>query len=181
MVKFETNGKLGTASINLPTSVNELTGDYLYLLTKHISVADNYSLIALCHKEKLSNFVIAGRGNKNEMSTAVVPLFVKSGYIDIKSDSTFIKSISSGEKLIISPSALSLGYHVNVATNDLTMGKFAALIDGDKDAMRNALALNTDVYFIEFKLIPNNEIIGVYNSIDDKFINPFSISRTAIN
>lgn len=175
MVKFETNGKLGKATINFPTSINELTGDYLYSLTKHISVADNYSLVALCHKEKLSNFVIAGRGNKGEMSTSVVPLFVKAG----KTDAPFIKEIKEASKVIISPSALSLGYHVNVANNDLNMGKFTALIDGDKDAMRNALALNTNVYFIEFKLIPNNEIVGVYNSIDDKFINPFGISRTA--
>ena len=80
MVKFETNGKQGDAIIKLPTRIDEITPEYLKAITSHIKVADNYSLIALCHKEKLSNFVIAGRNNKGEMSTAVVPLFVKTGY-----------------------------------------------------------------------------------------------------
>lgn len=177
MVKFEVNGKLGNGVITLPTNLKELVDyDYLYNLSSHIDVADDYSLIALCHKEKLSQFVIAGRGNKKEMTTSVVPLFIKSG----KSTNIFINAINRGAKIIISGSALSLGHHVNVANNHLNMSKFAAAIDGDKDAMRNALAVNTDVYFVEFKLIPNNEIVGVYNPIDDKFINPFCITLSAV-
>ena len=163
--------------IILPTNISELTEhDYLYNLSSHVDVADDYSLIALCHKEKLSNFVIAGRGSKKEMATSVVPIFVKSG----KSTNIFINSIKKGSKVIISGSALSLGHHVAVTNNDLNMSKFASIIDGDSNAMRNALALNTNVYFVEFKLIPNNEIIGIYNPIDDKFINPFCISLSQV-
>lgn len=173
MLKFETNGKLGKVVLTFPTYISELTPDFLQRLTEVIQVADNYSLIALCHKEKLSAFVMAGKNNKSEMSTAVVPIFVKKG----KTDSEFINSINVSEKLLITPTQLAIGLHVNVPGNTLTMGTLLKHIDGDGYAYQNALKESGNVYFIEFKLIPNCDILGVYkNENYTSFDNPFAIS-----
>lgn len=172
MVKFETNGKNGKVIVTLPTSIKELTPEYLGAITDEIAIADNYSLIALCHKEKLSTFVMAGRSKKNQISTAVVPIFAKRGETNV----VFNTGIEVGDKLLISPTAMSMGLHVNVPMNTLTMGKFVDLIEGDTKVYQNALKHKEDVYFIEFKLIPNNEIIGIYKPNRRKdFENPFAL------
>ena len=167
MVKFETNGKNGKVIVTLPTNLEEITPEYLGAITDEIAVADNYSLIALCHKEKLSAFVMAGRNKKNEISTAVVPLFVKRGLntssvSSIDGVPSFHPLIEVCDKLIISPTAMAMGLHVNVPMNTLNMGKVVALLEGDGYAYQNATKVTDPVYFLEFKLIPNNEIIGCY-------------------
>lgn len=181
MLKFETNGKLGKCIINLPTSINEITPKYLLDVTANIAVADNYSLIAICHKEKLSAFVLAGRNKKSEMTTSVVPIFVKRGFItDDKSigcPNNFNDFVTSGIRLLITPTAISMGLHVNVPENDITMGKFMAAIDGDGCAYQNASKHNETVYFIEFKLVPNCDILGAYGNKTKAFENPFAITR----
>lgn len=182
MLKFETNGKLGKCVITLPTQLNEITSDYLSNITRNIGVANNYSLIAICHKEKLSAFVLAGRNKKSEMTTAVVPIFVKRGNLTddkfVGSPTNFNELVESGTRLLITPTAISMGLHVNVPGNDITMGKFMAAIDGDGYAYQNASKHNENVYFIEFKLIPNCDILGAYlNKNDIAIYNPFAITR----
>lgn len=173
MLKFETNGKLGKVILTFPTSISELTPDYLQRLTEEIKVADNYSLIALCHKEKLSAFIMAGKNHKSEMSTAVVPIFVKKG----KTDSDFINRINVSDKLLITPTQMATGLHVNVPGNTLTMGTLLKYIDGDGYAYQNALKESGNVYFIEFKLVPNCDILGIYkHDSNASFENPFAIS-----
>lgn len=171
MVKFEANGKLGKVIIKLPTSLNEITPEYIGAITDEIVVADNYSLIALCHKEKLSAFVLAGRSNKNEISTSVIPLFVKRGFTE---DKSFQPNIEVCDKLLITPTAMSMALHVNAPMNNITMPKFMAAIEGDRFAHQNALALNEYVYFLEFKIIPNCDILGVYKTnLRKDYTSPF--------
>lgn len=172
MIKFETNSNLGKVIVNLPSKLDEITEDYLINLTKSVEVAPNYSLIALCHREKLSAFILAGRKNKAEINTAVVPLYVKSG--DIDNNDSFIKSFKPTTKLLIPGSVLAMGLHVNVPNNNLTPSKFINVIEGDRDAYSNAIKLNSDVYFLEFKIVANNEIIGKFNESDNDFYNPFN-------
>lgn len=175
MVKFETNGDNGKQILTLPTKVSDLTPEYLAYLTDDIMIADNYSLVALCHKEKLSAFVLAGRSKKDQMNTSVIPLFVKRGYHE---DNDYMSRIEVCDKLLITPTALSLALHVNSPRNTLTMGHLINAIEGDKNAHINALKLNTDVIFVEFKIIPNNEILGVYKGIKvNEFDNPFKVVK----
>lgn len=180
MVKFETNGKNGKVIVNLPTSLKEITPEYLGAITDEIAVADNYSLVALCHKEKLSAFIMAGK-RKNEISTAVVPIFVKRGTTTDELDNIhhalipFHPMIEVCDKLLISPTAMSMGLHVNVPMNTLNAGKVIALLEGDKFAYQNAYKIVDPVYFLEFKLIPNNDIIGCYKpKLRKDFDNPFA-------
>ena len=173
MLKFEVNGKKGNVILNLPTSIEELTKDYLINITNEVNVGNNYSLIALCHREKLSAFIMAGRNKKNDMSTAVVPIFIKHGSITTDSH---VNNINVGDKLIIAPSNMAMGLHVNISKNTLTMGTLLNFIDGDGFAYQNALKYKEQVYFIEFKIIPNCDIVGYYkdnNSTD--FDNPFAV------
>lgn len=180
MVKFETNGKKGKVIVNLPTKIEEITPEYLGAITDEIAVADNYSLVALCHREKLSAFIMAGKRNQNQISTAVIPLFVKRG-LDTSSVSnvgdvpTFHPLIEVCDKLLISPTAMSMGLHVNVPMNTINVNKVIDLLDGDGYAYQNASKFTEPVYFIEFKLIPNNEIIGCYKpKLRKEFNNPFA-------
>lgn len=170
MIKFEANGKQGKVIVNLPTSVEEITPDYLNYVSDEIELADNYSLIALLHREKLSAFVMAGRNTKAELNTAVIPVFVKRGNIN----GGFNASINTGDRVLMSPTTMSLGVHVNVPKNTLNLIKVMALIDGDGRAYQNAAKITTPVYFLEFKLIPNSDIIGVYKAkADIDYNNPF--------
>lgn len=172
MVKFETNGKNGHLFINLPTSIEEITPEFLTGITHKVKVADNYSLICICHKEKLSSFIMAGRSKKNEISTAVVPIFVKSG----NTEAVFMSEFNVGDKIIISPSQMAMGYHVSIPNNPLTMGNLMKATEGDNYAHKNSLGYGKDVIFTEFKIVPNCDIIGRYdNTSSVSYNNPFEV------
>lgn len=174
MLKFEVNGNLGSHVLNLPTKLEDITQSYLSYITKGVSIAPNYSLIALCYKEKLSTFLLAGRGTKKEVSTAVIPLFIKGG----DTDSHFINTMLIGTKLIVSPSDMAMGYHVNCPKNTLNINLLAAYTEGDSLAYQRAVAIKDNIYFLEFKLVPNNAIVGCYNNIqeDDDYDHPFRVT-----
>lgn len=170
MIEFETNGKNGNYAFNLPTSLNEITKDYLEEVTKDVMVADNYTLVGVCYREKLSNLVLSVKQRKNNITTAVVPIFVKKGV----SDPGFYNGIEIGNKLILAASDIAIGHHVVAPKNLLTIENFLNFIEGDTDVYHKALGKNEYCYFIEFKLVPNCNIHGYYktnNNID--YVNPF--------
>lgn len=176
MVKVEVNGEKQTRIIILPTSVSEITPEYLGGITDEIVVADNYSLIALCHKAKLSDFILAGRNKKQQLSTQVVPLFVKRG----KTEWEFSSFIEVADKLLITPTAMSMGLHVNVPMNTLNVERIISIIEEDKGIFPKTVAIKDPVYFLEFKIIPNSDIQGIYKPKYRKdFDNPFAITNNA--
>lgn len=171
MLKFETNGKLGRVEMNLPTSIKEITPDYLLSVTDGIKVGDNYSLIGLVYYESLSSVILANNRKQKSVTTAVVPIFVKSG----NTDADYIKSIKVGEKIIIAPSDISLGHHVTCPANLITINNILNYTEGDKDIYGKALANNRPCCYLEFKLVPNCNIHGSYDdemkaTIDNPFI-----------
>lgn len=170
MIEFEVNGKRGKHVISLPTSLKEITSDYLLEVTKDVALPEHYSLIGVCYREKLSTIIMNARQNKN-MTTAVVPVFIKSGTED------FTLALSA-EKIIVSSSQLSLGYHVTCPKNNININNFVSYIEGDGYAYQNAIKANEYVYFLEFKIIPNSDIVGVYKDLKDDttFDNPFKIT-----
>lgn len=158
MLKFTTNGKNGTNILTLPTKLEEITSDYLKNVTKEVGIANNYSLIGVCYKEKLSNIIMTSRQRKPNANIAVVPIFIKAGITDSK----FVNDINIGDKLIVSPSQISLGHHVAAPKNNLTISTFLFYCEGDNDVYQKALTYSEYVYFLEFKIIPNCDIIGTY-------------------
>ena len=170
MLKFEINGKNGTFELNLPTSLNEITPEYLKDVTSTIQVADNYSLIGICYREAFSTVIFPNNTKKKNLTTAVVPLFVKCG----KSDNDFINNINTGDKLIIAPSQIALGHHVNAPRNLITINNILNCINGDTKIYQETLKTSEQCYFLEFKLVPNVDINGVYKTdTNTHFINPF--------
>lgn len=169
MVKFETNGNVGKINWNIPTKLSEISSEYLSNVTANIDVADNYSLVALCYHEKLSSIILAARKSKNEEHIGVVPLFVKSG----ANDNKFIDSLQTGEKLVISGSDISMGFHVAAPKNKLTISSFVASLEGDKECYQKSMTVTDLCYFIEFKLIPNVAIHARYNDKNVDVKNPY--------
>lgn len=171
MLKLKTNGKNGSYILNLPTSLNEITSDYLIDVTSSINVAPNYSLIGICYREAFSSVLFANNTKKKNLTTAVVPIFVKCG----KCDNDFINNILIGDKLIISSSQIALGQHVNAPYNTLTINHIINCTLGDTNIYKESLKYNDPCYFLEFKLVPNVDIVGVHKTDDPEFhtCNPF--------
>lgn len=163
MLKVTTNGKLGAYEMNLFTSISEVTPSYLSDVTRNIYVADNYILVALLCREKLSSAIIAMKQNK-PANTPTIPVFVKAGHIE----NSFMKSIAPCDKLIIAPSDVAMGNHVNAQYNEFSFNNVMSKFDGDGTAYQRIAQQIKDsgesdeVYFIEFKLIPAVNIKGYY-------------------
>lgn len=169
MLNIKVNGTKAEYELNLPTSMNEITDEYIDEVTRHINVAPNYTLIGTIFKEKPSTLILAARQRKNKSDIAVIPIFIKAGATDDK----MISSIKLHNKLIIAPSDIMLGHHVASPNNDITINKFMDLIDGDKDIYTKLLN-SPYCYFIEFKIVPNCNIHGYYGPTDVAgFVSPF--------
>lgn len=158
MVTFETNGKVGQLVLQLPNSLNDLTEELITKAAPRVEIADNYSLIAVCYREKIANIILASNQKKNEMSASVVSMFVKGG----ATDNNYCKNLKCGDTLIVSGSDIALGFHVGSPANQYTIDQLLRAVDGDKDAYTNALKIGDYCYFLEFKIIPNVAIHGNY-------------------
>lgn len=159
MLTLELNGKEGKFLANLPTSIKEITEDYLKDVTSKVVVAPNYSLIGIVFKEKLSTIILASRSKKDNKGIPVIPIFIKAG----KCDDEFVNYINVGDKLIISNSDIMMGHHVSTPENKLTINNFLAIGEGDAELYKKAASNNEYCYFVEFKLVPNCNIHGRYD------------------
>lgn len=180
MKRFLVNTKDGSeVEFNFPTSLNELTEDILKDIVSNIEVADNYALIALCYSERLSNMIMSARVNKKEAKIKVTPIFVKAGNTDVE----FINNAKCGQRVIAMQSQISLGIHVNVPGNKLTIQYFSAVVTETNDReIYNKELQNPDqseCIFIEFKLVPVCDITGLINN--DKPIPAISNTFVRVN
>lgn len=147
---------------NFPTSIAEISDDYLKAITNNVKVADNYSLLAIIYRETLGSMVLANKQKRSSMASGVIPVFVKAG----KTDNEFINSLTLKDKVIIASSELMQGHQVNVVGNELSISKFWSILEKDKSI---ASRYNNDYgkekcCFIEFKLIPNCSLVGYYSN-----------------
>lgn len=177
MLTLKTNGKDGAYQLNLPTKLNEITPEYIKEITSHIKIDAFYTLVGLVYKERLSTLVLAARKNSKKSDISVVPIFVKAG----KTDSAFINNLSIGEKLIISPSDIMMGYHVSAPKNQLTINNILDILNDDATACAKCLNIKEDCYFIEFKLVPNCNIHGSYLNVNQAVNNPFVTKLPNVN
>lgn len=152
----------GDVKFNFPTSVAEISEDFLNNVTRNVKIADNYSLIALAYHETLGAVILARKQSKKGLTSGVIPMFVRAG----KTDSDFINSANCKDKVIISSTQLGLGYHVATPTNSISLDKFITTLDKDNTvaARYNNNYGNEECYFVEFKIVPNCDIIGLYDN-----------------
>lgn len=170
MLTLEVNSKAGVYKLNLPTSFNEITEEYIAKVTEHIKPDANYSVIGVVFREKLSTLVLAARKNKKNSDIAAIPIFVKAG----KTDSELINSLYIRDKIIISPSDVMMGHHLSAPNNFLTINLILDLLDGDIKVYNQLMTSQEMCYFIEFKLVPNCNIHGAYKQPEvSDFVSPF--------
>ena len=82
MLKFEVNGNHGTILMSLPTKLSEITPEYLNEVTSNVVVADNYSLIGILYRESLASVILANNRKQKNITTAIIPIFIKAGATD---------------------------------------------------------------------------------------------------
>lgn len=169
MLKFEVNGKQGAILMNLPTKLSEITPKYLNEVTSNVVIADNYSLIGILYRESLASVVIANNRKQKNITTAIVPIFVKAG----ATDTEYIKNINCGNKIVIAPSDIAMGHHVTCPKNMITINNILDYFDGDKEAYHRAINISQPCYYLEFKIVPNCNIHGNYIEESDSYENPF--------
>ena len=171
MLTLNVNGTQRDFTLNLPTTLSDITKEYITNVTSHIEVDANYTVVGTVFREKLSTLILASRRNKKNSEIAVIPIFVKAG----KTDSELINKLDVGEKLIIAPSDIMLGHHLSTPTNLLTINNILNIMEEDSEVYNKVIGIQEQCYFIEFKLVPNCSIHGAYKNYSNDYKNPFVI------
>ena len=166
---------------DFPTSIDEISSEYLEEITKPISVANHYCLIGLVCSNKLSNLILSARSDKKNAKLHVTPIFIKAGESDIE----FIKKAKLKQRVLAVTTQIALGVHVNPPYHKLTIDHFtnSVINTSDKDIYSNELQ-NPDqskCCFIEFKIIPATDIVGLLDSRGTQpNINPVTYKDTTV-
>ena len=164
MKEFEVINQRLTINFHLPTSLEEIDASYLKAITDNVKVAEHHTLVGIVYHEKLFDIIVSRKRNAKGLTAGVVPIFIKAG----DTDNEFIKGAECKDKLIIPSTSLSLGYHVAAPNNVLSLDYFVRAIDGDNELAKrydNNYG-NEQCFFVEFKLIPNTEIKGLYKEAE---------------
>ena len=172
MKEFIVKTKMSEVKFNFPTNLKELSSEYLKQVTDSITVAPNYSLIGVVYHERLANIILTCNNKKKSASIGVIPIFIKSG----DGDKSIADNAKVGQKLLISNTQLQLAHHCAAPANKLTIDYFANVLDAAlyKDLYQTAVqdADQSEVLFVEFKVIPNCDIIALYDD-PSKVENPY--------
>lgn len=169
--------------MNLPTSLNEITEDYLNGVTSHIHIAPYHCIVALVYRCKLPEIISTAR-KKKDLATAIVPLFVNSNVTLSASPETFdmFVHMQTGDKLVIGGTDLERGYHLTCPKNFITIDNVVRIYNSDSNFAKGVMMDQNYYYFVDFKLVPINDIKGFYSrEKDDSFVNPFIIKNEASN
>ena len=169
MVDLKVNYLGLNQTLRMPTSMSEINMNVIADYVKHVNVSKDYALIAVVFKERPITIVSVSRQNKNA-SVSGVGVMIKSN-----TDNEFINSIKLGEALVISPSDISMGHHVNSPANVLTPGFLLNLLQTNSDLNKKLMAVKVPTYFVDFKIVPVCNIhgsVGKYVPVSEYYIAP---------
>ena len=161
--------------INIPTDEKEINKDVLEKLLSNFTLPKYYCVVALRYRVKLFNLVLSSKSNtKKQQLVSVVPIIAK-----FNEGELMIGSV--GNRVLIDPSEIERGSHLNVNTV-ITPNKIADYINDDdqlvKDVIARKVGDESDVYCLEFKVVPCNSIKGVIDGkIEDPFIKHFKSNK----
>ena len=155
-VNVEGSGK--GSVLSLPTTIDEVSLDYLTGVTSDVRIEPNYALVALCVSDKLST--LCSNSNKNKS-------------IDVKAISVFVRSndpnkaidVLPGEKLICAPTDIMMGHEVTAPRNVLSPSKVAKLVNSTKELSAKIFTYTEYIWLVTFKLVPLNAIHGSYRKL----------------
>ena len=164
MKDFKAINPNAVVNFHFPTSFDEIDAEYLKAITANIHVADHHTLIGIVYHEKIFNVITSVKRNAKSMTSAVTPIFIRSG----NTDSDFIASATCKDKLIIPSTSLSLAYHAAAPRNVLSLDYFLRAISGDTEIFKryDGNYGNEECFFVEFKIVPNCEIKGFYTKAE---------------
>lgn len=169
MKNFKVNGSLGEFELSLPESLEEIPVEYFKECTDFVHPAPNYALVAIVYKDSL-NLILTSAKKTEGVKVAIIPIFVKGG----TTDSEFINSLKTGDKVVISGSDLSIGNHINSPYNKITPDNIIRVCqNAGREFYQSTLELNTPICLVEFKLVPMNAIRSKLDRTKNSFINPF--------
>lgn len=169
MVDLKVNYLGLNQTLRMPTSVSEVNMNVIADYVKHVNVSKNYALIAVVFKERPITIVSVSKQNKNA-SVSGVAVMIKSN-----TDDEFIKDIKLGETIIISPSDIAIGHHVNSPDNVLTPGFLLNLLQTNADLNKKLMAIKVPTCFVDFKIVPVCNIhgsVGKYVPVSQYYITP---------
>lgn len=165
--------------LNLPTKLNEITPEVLTAYTKGVRLPDNYTIIALVGKFKVSSFefvtsIESFKGNTMETYALLA-----------KTDNESKCKFNVGEKLIMNKADIEMASHLALPIA-ASVSSFIQYITVDKDKINTANGtaiveerLNLSnyskdyVYLLQFKIVPLNAIKGSFANdicMQDPFI-----------
>lgn len=161
MVDLKVNYLGLNQTYKMPTSMSEIDMNVLKDCVSHIKVAKDYALIAVIFKERPITIVSVSKQNKNA-SVSGVAVMIKSN-----TDDLFVDNIKLGETLVISPSDISMGHHVNSPKNVLTPGFLLNLLQTNVDLNKKLMAVAVPTYFVDFKIVPVCNIHGAIGKAEN--------------
>lgn len=169
MVDLKVNYLGLNQTFRMPTSMSEVDMNVIADYVKHVNVSKDYALIAVVFKERPITIVSVSIQNKNA-SVSGVAVMVKSN-----TDDEFIKDIKLGETIVISPSDIAMGHHINSPANALTPGFLLELLRTNADLNKKLMAVKVPTYFVDFKIVPVCNIhgsVGKYIPVSQYYIAP---------
>ena len=175
MKQFKVTDGSSEFLMNLPTKISEITSDYLLSVTKDITIAPYHAIVATIYRCKLPE-VISTSKKSRAMAIAIVPTFVKVKLGDTleKSTEELFNHITCGDKIIIAGTDLERGYQLSTPKNFITIENIVKIYNHDNDFAKDVMRDQNYYYFVDFKLVPINDIKGYYeHSNTATYVNPF--------
>lgn len=169
-------------TMNLPTTLNEITEDYLLGVTKNINIAPYHAIVAMVYRCKLPE-IISSAKKKKDLATAVVPLFVAAKLGDAIEPETekLFSNVKCGDKLIIAGTDLERGLHLVCPKNFINIDNIVNIYSRDDNFAKGVMIDQNYYYFVDFKLVPIVDIKGYYSrATDNDFVNPFVINNSEV-
>ena len=180
MKEFTIKNGDSTVTMNLPTKLSEITKDYLLQVTNEIQPAPYYCVVAMVYRWQLGLITSAAK-KKKDLSTAVVPIYVKSNLPEDASAETkeLFNKMMCGDKIIIGSTSLELGNHLSCPKNFITIDNIVRIYNADNDFAKGTIYDRNYYYFVDFKLVAASEIRGFYaKQPNNGFVNPFIIDNS---
>lgn len=165
-------------TLRLPTSIKEITADYLKAVTENISIAPYYAVIAAVYRAKLPEVISISKKSRS-MAISIVPIFVKANLPLETEKPTYdlINSIKTADRIIIGVTDIERGYYLSTPKNIITMDTIIKIYGdkSNKDGFNShIMGDQNDYFFVDFKLVPITDIKGKYElNKPNEFVNPF--------
>lgn len=159
-------------AILVPTEFSEITKEAIDKLIANISVPEHYAVVALIYSERLYSVVSNVKNQKSSM-VKCVPVLVK-----LHGDLQEVQGCRLMDRPIIGISSIERSNLIIITENVLDPTAVGKYCNSDPELVKDILTgayfndgsmsdfqakqIAPDCYFVDFRMIPVNEIVGAY-------------------